>query len=213
MDNLIAHLDLMIDKKQLIKQGAMQQLLSGKTRLKGFSQPWKEIKLGEVCNIVKGEQLNRNKMSEVADYPVYNGGISCSGYHSDFNTEAETLIISEGGNSCGFVNYIHERFWRGGHCYGLLGFNGDNNFFYQMLKFREKDIMKLRAGSGLPNIQRNSLNDFCIDIPSKQTEQQAIASVLTAMDEEIQSLQSQRDKYALIKQGMMQQLLTGKTRI
>jgi type I restriction enzyme S subunit len=73
-------------------------------------------KLGDICEIRKGEQLNRSTLNDNEYYPVYNGGISASGYTSDWNQIENTIIISEGGNSCGFVNFIKTKFWQGGHC-------------------------------------------------------------------------------------------------
>lgn len=213
VDGLISSLAKLIEKKQNIKTATMQQLLTGKKRLEGFTEPWVEKEIGSLCMVIKGEQLNRDKMNGDAIYPVYNGGILPSGYHSDYNTAPDTVIISEGGNSCGFVNFIHEPFWRGGHCYGLFGFEGNNDFFYQLLKFREKDIMKLRAGSGLPNIQKSNLNAFVVEIPNNFDEQTAIANILTDMDNEISALESKKAKYESIKKGMMQELLTGRIRL
>jgi len=73
-----------------------------------------------------------------------------------------TITISEGGNSCGFVNYCKQKFWCGGHCYALkiTSHNLDKLFLYQLLKFLEKSIMNLRIGSGLPNIQKKDLKEF-----------------------------------------------------
>ena len=73
--------------------------------------------------------------------------------------------------------------------------------------------MGLRIGSGLPNIQKKNLNEFELFIPKESKEQTAIAAVLFDMDAEIESLEQKRDKYIMLKQGMMQQLLTGRIRI
>lgn len=145
---------------------------------------------------------------------MLNGGIIPSGYSDYYNTEAETITISEGGNSCGYVNYMTVKFWCGGHCYslkvkGLM----DKMFLYQLLKFNEKAIMALRVGSGLPNVQGKALSDFSLKYPLSIEEQRAISEILNKADQEILSLESQRDKYILIKQGMMHELLTGKTRL
>jgi len=126
-----------------------------------------------------------------------------------------TITISEGGNSCGFVNYCKTKFWLGGHCYSLKITNTDldKEFLYQFLKFKEKSIMNMRIGSGLPNIQKKNLNEFELFIPKDKSEQTAIAITLSDMDAEIESLEQKRDKYTILKQGMMQQLLTGRIRI
>ena len=81
---------------------------------------WGKINLEEVCLIKKGEQLNNLDLESAGDYPCINGGITPSGYTEKWNTKANTITISEGGNSCGFVNMLRTDFWSGGHCYSLL---------------------------------------------------------------------------------------------
>ncbi len=93
-----------------------------------------------------------------------NGGIIPSGYLDTYNTPADVISISEGGNSCGYVQYNSVPFWSGGHCYTLLeqGQAINYKFLYHYLKYRESDIMALRIGSGLPNIQKKDLERFPI---------------------------------------------------
>ena len=213
VDDMVGALDVAIAKKRLIKEGLMQQLLTGKTRLPGFSGKWKESTLGQLVDICKGVQFDSDLFSENGRYPMLNGGITPSGYSEFFNAEADTITISEGGNSCGYVNYMTEKFWCGGHCYSLKVKSVDKLFLYQLLKFNEKDIMALRVGSGLPNVQSKSLIDFRLYFSEDEREQKSISNILKKADDEIASLESQRDKYTLIKQGMMQELLTGKTRL
>ena len=82
-----------------------------------------------------------------------------------------------------------------------------------MLKAGEKEIMSLRVGSGLPNIQTKQLLEFVFFLPSDIREQHAIADTLTALDDEVALLQAERDKYLQIRSGMMDDLLTGKIRL
>jgi type I restriction enzyme S subunit len=95
-----------------------------------------------------------------------NGGILPSGYHSEYNSEADTISISEGGNSCGYVQYNVTKFWSGGHCYTLNNINNiiTNGYLYHYLKAKEDKIMALRIGSGLPNIQKSTLEKFEVKI-------------------------------------------------
>ncbi len=88
-----------------------------------------------------------------------NGGILPSGYHSEYNSDAETISISEGGNSCGYIQYNYYKFWSGGHCYTLNKINKKikSKYLYYYLKANENKIMALRVGSGLPNIQKSAL--------------------------------------------------------
>ncbi len=212
-DDGIEKLSRLIEQKKLLKKGLMQRLLTGKQRLPGFSTPWNKVKLKNICDISKGEQLGRLEMTETGVYPVINGGISKSGLTDSYNREKDTITISEGGNSCGFVAFMKERFWCGGHCYALSNLQTNLHFLFQILKSKESDIMKLRVGSGLPNIQKSSLDAFSLHIPTDISEQKAIASILSKADEEIDLLTRKLDLLQSQKKGLMQQLLTGKIRV
>ena len=204
-DELIQTMEKQIAKKRLIKQGAMQKLLTPKA-------DWEVKKLGEIGEISKGEQLNRDTLQVNDIYPVINGGIVPSGHTNIWNRKSDTITISEGGNSCGFVNFIKTKFWQGGHCYAIET-KKHQMYLYHFLKFSEKTIMNLRVGSGLPNIQRNRLSVFEISLPKTKTEQSRISTILSDMDSEIEMLENKLSKYKKIKQGLMQELLTGKTRL
>ena len=122
---------------------------------------FKEVKgdvvmLFEICEISKGKQINGEFLSEKGKYYVMNGGTEPSGYYNNYNVEANTISISEGGNSCGYVQFNTSPFWSGGHCYTIqeIADNVDNLYLYHFLKSKEDAIMKLRIGSGLPNIQK-----------------------------------------------------------
>ncbi len=213
VDDLIAELERVRDKKIAIKTGVMQELLTGKRRMPGFNKPWKKVKLGEVADITKGTQLNRLNMVE-AGYPVYNGGMTESGFTNEYNNVADTIIISEGGNSCGFVNFIKTKFWAGGHCYTLICRGCVNkSFLYQLLKYNENKLMTLRVGSGLPNIQQKALNKFSLLLPDDFTEQKAITDILADMDDEISAINDKINKYKQIKSGVAGELLSGRIRL
>ena len=211
-DKAIDKLEALIAAKQKRKKALMQQLLTGQQRFPCFDQEWKHTYLKNVCSIFKGEQLNKIELTKTGDYPALNGGVSPSGFTDKFNTEANTITISEGGNSCGFVNYITQQFWCGGHCYTLKNLTVNKAYLYQFLKSIEVDIMKLRVGSGLPNIQKKDIEIVNIKIPSSE-EQQKIAIILTIADNEITIHQNQLTALKKQKKALMQQLLTGKVRV
>lgn len=171
---------------------------------------WKLNKLGAVCKIKKGVQFNRVELADSGMYPCINGGIEPSGYSDLWNTNENTITISEGGNSCGFVNLIKTKFWSGGHCYSLLDLRSDmeNDFLYQALKGRQNLIMDLRVGSGLPNIQQKAIKEFEFLSPENPTEQTTIATILSKVDEAIAQTEQLISKYILIKTSLMQDLLT-----
>ena len=177
-----------------------------KLRFKGFEGEWEKVKLGEICTIKKGTQINKSELSSTGNYYVLNGGIDASGYINVYNTEKDTISISEGGNSCGFVNFNIERFWSGGHNYTLQNVSINNRYLFAFLKFREEDIMNKRVGSGLPNIQKNALENFNILFPVNKAEQLAIASFFTNLDRQI-TLQSQRlEKLKQIKAACLDKM-------
>lgn len=212
-DEAISMQSRLVDKLAQRKRGLMQRLLTAQLRLPGFSEPWKKVKLGDIARIKKGEQVNKDVLFSNAKYPVINGGITPSGFLDIYNTKANTITISEGGNSCGYVNFITTPFWSGGHCYTINTKDEINNLFiYHLLKNHEKYIMSLRVGSGLPNIQIKNLENLIFVLPSYQ-EQTAIAEVLTAADREIELAKEKLERLRQQKRGLMQQLLTGKKRI
>ena len=161
-----------------------------KVRFKGFKGEWERCSLGSLSMITKGEQINKLDLYTINKYYVLNGGITPSGYTNKYNTEANTISISEGGNSCGYVNFNNEKFWSGGHNYTLQKVKINNYYLYSFLKNNEASIMSKRVGSGLPNIQKKSLTDFLITYPSLKEEQQKIASYFYNLDKQI-SLQTQ----------------------
>ena len=207
-------LEQLTKKKELLsayKKGVMQKIFSKELRFKdnnGNNYPdWEEKKLGEVSDIKKGKQLNKIELTEVGLYPALNGGINPSGYTNKWNTEKDTITISEGGNSCGYVNLSNTRFWCGGHCYSLLDLKDSINFGYlfQILKFSEAHIMRLRVGSGLPNIQMKEIKNFSISIP-KIIEQQKIANFLSSLDSKIDLVSTQIENTKAFKKGLLQQM-------
>lgn len=110
-----------------------------------------------------------------------NGGTEPSGFYDDYNVEANTISISEGGNSCGYVQFNILPFWSGGHCYTIqeITNNIDNMYLYHYLKSKEDAIMQLRIGSGLPNIQKKDLANFKVIVPT--IERQKTISVFLSL--------------------------------
>ena len=141
------------------------------------------VMLSEICEITKGKQINGDILSESGKYYVMNGGTEPSGYYSDYNVEANTISISEGGNSCGYVQFNTSPFWSGGHCYTIqkIADNVYNLYLYHYLKSQEDAIMKLRIGSGLPNIQKKDLAMFKIKIPTLE-QQTKISTFLSSLE-------------------------------
>ena len=175
---------------------------------------WRTVPLSEIATVWKGQQLNKDAMVEDGAYYALNGGIKPSGRTTEWNCEADTITVSEGGNSCGFVSYNRERFWCGGHCYAVtkLAKDVDAHYLFHYLKGKQSRVMALRVGSGLPNIQKSAIEAFPVVLPDLAT-QTAIARYLNALREEINLLGQSVSALKTQKRGLMQKLLTGQWRL
>lgn len=212
-DRAIEGTERLLANSQQQKKALMQQLLTAKRRLPGFVGEWEYLSLGKSARIIKGSQLNRSDFTLDGAFPVINGGIIPSGYTITANRRSETITISEGGNSCGYVDFQEKGFWCGGHCYSVEESSLFNKFLYQLLKLFQPKIMALRVGSGLPNIQKKSLEELRLYFPIDVNEQKAIAAVLTTADDEITAIKADLERLRREKKALMQQLLTGKRRV
>jgi type I restriction enzyme, S subunit len=204
-DGYIESLEKLIAKKQLIKQGAMQQLLSPKPH-------WKPERFGDVVRVKKG-QLITNETRVEGNIPVIAGGKSPAYYHNKPNRLGKTITISASGASAGYVSF---------HDYPIFAsdcstIEEDQNysieFIFFLLQLMQEKIYKMQTGGAQPHVHASDLNPIEIIIPSKKSEQLKIAKVLSDMDTEINIIAKNLTKAKNLKQGMMQQLLTGKIRL
>lgn len=172
-----------------------------------FLQNNHSCQLSELVNIVKGKQLNADVLSETGNYYVMNGGITPSGYYSEYNVPAGSISISEGGNSCGYVQFNKEPFWGGGHCYSLQLKQSivDYKYLYYFLKAKQTDIMALRIGSGLPNIQKKDIEKFTVTYPSLQRQEQ-IVKALDALSGKVTAEKQLVEKYCQQKKYLLSRM-------
>lgn len=234
IDNLISSLGKLIEKKKNIKQGAMQQLLTGKTRLKGFDEPWVKRKLGDNVIIQRGgsprpieaylttsrDGINWIKIGDVRP-------------NDKFIRHTTEKIIPEGVSHSRQVykgDFILSNSMSFGRPY-ILDIDGcihdgwlvikdysntyDMDFLYYILSSDTvfEQYIAMAAGSSVKNLNKEKVANVMLFAPQSLAEQQAIAAILTKMDDEITALEAKKTKYEAIKQGMMQQLLTGKIRL
>ena len=209
-DRVIEQKEQLLAEKQRQKKYLMQQLLDCQLRLGNCVKPW--ITTKSAFDFQKGEQLNGSKLSDGHSFPMYNGGMNYSGFSENWNCE-DAIIISEGGNSCGYVNFIKGKFWAGGHCYYITRTVMEYNYLYQLLKHKEPHIMNMRVGSGLPNIQKHALKNMNLTYPSDRTEQKMIVDILRTSDREIDLLRQGLEREKQKKKALMQLLLAGIVRM
>jgi type I restriction enzyme S subunit len=227
-DAAIAELDRLTTKKRNIKQGAMQQLLTGKKRLPGFSGEWEVKKLGDIgyfysggtpntCNpsfygghipwITSGD-LNSRRVRSV-DGRITQKGLENS---SAKLVTPNTLLIALYGATAGITAISEINAAINQAVLAIILKNDCIEFFFYKLTSIKDWIIKTYTQGGQPNLSGNIVKCITLGIPTIE-EQKAIAQVLSDMDTEIEALEQKRNKYKAIKQGMMQELLTGRTRL
>ena len=208
VDGLIAALDKKIAKKRLLKQGAVCKLLS----LSGRGKKWFNTKLGNVVNIRKGSMLTSDRFV-AGNIPVIAGGKIPAGYHNVANRPANTITISASGASAGYVALYNKPIFAT-DCSTIEPCSTyDIHYIYHLLKYYQSEIFAMQTGGAQPHVHPSDLNELQILYAKDIEEQQAIATILSDMDKEIANLEVQRDKYRLLKSGMMQKLLTGQIRL
>ena len=238
IDELIAGLSEQIEKKRQLKEGVMQQLLTGKTRLPGFTQPWHEVQIGKIGYTYPGitgkskDDFNCGDARYITFLNVLNNPVidtsifervnispteGQNAVHKGdlfFNTSSET---PEEVGICAVLNEEIEDLYLNSFCFGYR-LTDDSVLGHYLAYFwrskRGREIMtSLAQGATRYNLSKAYFNKVNLIIPQTKDEQIAIVDVLNTMDDEICQLEAERDKYTLIKQGMMQELLTGKIRL
>ena len=208
VDALIAALDKKIAKKRLIKQGAMIRLLS----LGGQGKKWFNQRVRNIVSIKKGDMLTSGQYI-TGNIPVIAGGKSAAGYHNITNRPANTITISASGASAGYVAF---------HDYPIFATDCstiepdksyDVRYIYYLLLFYQSELYALQTGGAQPHVHPKDIYDLNIHYNSDIETQRKIATILSDMDKEIADLEARRDKYKLVKSGMMQKLLTGQIRL
>ena len=173
-----------------------------------FKENYADYKLKQLAYIVKGDQINNDQLLSNGSYYMMNGGTSPSGYLDSYNVSENTISISEGGNSCGYVQFNSRPFWSGGHCYTIQNVNSaqiENKYLYHYLKHKEKEIMNLRIGTGLPNIQKKDLENFTIFVPSLLIQRKNLA-LFEMLDEKICILNEELERLEMQKKYLLRNM-------
>jgi len=214
-DKAISVTESLLANSQQQKKALMQQLLTGKIRLLDengvrFSGEWRNSTLSMFCNIAKGKALSASDL-KVGDFPVIAGGKSSPYSHHDY-THENVVTVSASGAYAGYVSYHNYKVWAS-DC-SVVSAKADNliDYFYQLLLSLQNKIYSLQSGGAQPHIYPKDLNSIPLWVPCIK-EQKKIASVLSAADAEISTLEKKLACLKEEKKALMQQLLTGKLRV
>lgn len=234
MDTLISTLEKQISKKKAIKQGAMLELLTGKRRLPGFFGEWVNTKIGSITEVYSGGTPNTSE-------PAFWGGKIPWMNSGELNLKIVRQVqgrITEVGVDSSSTHFIPAEcvligLAGQGKTRGTAAFNTfplctnqsiaaiypnpnkfDSKFLYYKMDTQYDQLRELSSGDGgRGGLNKKLILDYEVVIPQSIDEQAAIATILTEMDYEIENLEMKLTKYRQVKQGMMQQLLTGKIRL
>lgn len=214
-DKAISVTEKLLANSQQQKKALMQQLLTGKKRLLDengvrFNGKWEKKLLSDVADVYQPKTISQSMMSD-SGYPVY-GANGVIGFYQEFNHETEQIAVTCRGSTCGIVNWTQAKSWITGNA---MVINTDN-YSYVSKKFlfytlNGSDLKYLISGSGQPQITGN-IKTHIINLPCIE-EQQKIATVLSAADAEIYTLEKKLACLRDEKKALMQQLLTGKRRV
>ena len=214
-DKAISVTEKLLTNSQQQKKALMQQLLTGKKRLLDesgvrFNGKWEKKLLSDVADVYQPKTISQSMMSD-SGYPVY-GANGVIGFYQEFNHETEQIAVTCRGSTCGIVNWTQAKSWITGNA---MVINTDN-YSYVSKKFlfytlNGSDLKYLISGSGQPQITGN-IKTHIINLPCIE-EQQKIATVLSAADAEISTLEKKLACLKDEKKALMQQLLTGKRRV
>lgn len=136
------------------------------------------VKLKDITKFSKGTQINGKNLIDDGAYSYLNGGINPSGKWNEFNVAENTVTISEGGNSSGYVNYMNEAFWCGAHCYYLYDGPKNSKYLYYALKSQQERLFRIRSGACMPNIKKSDLGNFVIEYEKDEVRQEEVVKVL-----------------------------------
>lgn len=177
-----------------------------RVRFKEFQGEWKEIKLGEIFSVEIGEFVIKTKQKNNALYPVYNGGVSNTGFYDCYNQEGPKIIVSARGANAGYVNYCTTDFWAGNSCYSIGAKNNDElKFFFYFLKRFQEIYMKNQYSASIPSISKQQILRTNLMYPSLP-EQRAIASYFTALDAQITLHRERLEKLKQIKAACLEKM-------
>ena len=231
VDSMISSLEKLIEKKKAVKQGAMQELLTGKKRLPGFTGEWYDTTIGEHCYVFDGtHQTPKYTASGIPFYSVENVTANDFANTKFISVEEHKLLTTKHRIEKGDI--LMTRIGSIGDC-KYVDWNVNASFYVSLALIKCKDTINAQFLSYYSNstyfkkeieirslltaipqkINLGPISEIRLNIPSDIKEQQVIASILSDMDNELEALEQKLEKTRQIKQGMMQQLLTGKIRL
>ena len=172
----------------------------------------KFYKIKDITKITIGEFIHKNKQSDESKYPVYNGGISNTGFYDEYNNDGKKVIISARGANAGFVNRIEGKYWAGNSCY-TIDVNDKNqvdwNYLYYYLKNNQKDILGAQQTGSIPSITKKQIEEFKIAIPPIEVQEEIVKILdkFSELEAELEAeLEERKKQYDYYKRDLFENI-------
>ena len=182
--------------------------LQPEIRFAGFTDDWEQRKLGEFSKTTIGEFVIKTKQNPNSKYPVYNGGVSYTGFYDDFNNNGHKIIVSARGANAGFINIINGKYWAGNSCYSI-DIQSDNyciEYVYHFMKHKQHLFTDFQQAANIPSVSKKNVEEFLISYPRSKEEQTQIGNFFKQLDDTIALHQKELAKYQQIKTACLEKM-------
>ena len=215
-DEHIDNLAALLEKRKQVKAATMHALLSGTTRLPGFTAPWGKRTIEQISNRYDNLRIPVAENLRVKGCTPYYGANGIQGYVQGYTHDGEFVLIAEDGASdlSNYpTQYVIGKIWVNNHAHVLQGKSGQCSNCFLCYALKTPKYKEIVVGGERAKLNAKNLMEIELFIPTILKEQEAIADILSNMDRGIEALEEQIEKYRQMKEGAMEELLTGKVRL
>ncbi|WP_425591883.1 restriction endonuclease subunit S [Haemophilus parahaemolyticus] len=164
--------------------------------------------MGEFSKTTIGEFVIKTKQNPNSKYPVYNGGVSYTGFYDDFNNNGHKIIVSARGANAGFINIINGKYWAGNSCYSI-DIQSDNyciEYVYHFMKHKQHLFTDFQQAANIPSVSKKNVEEFLISYPRSKEEQTQIGNFFKQLDDTIALHQGTLEKYQKLKVSYLEKM-------
>ena len=210
LDDTIALHQRELEKFKILKTSYLENIFLGKVSLFTAKNTitWEQRKLGEFSKTTIGEFVIKTKQNPNSKYPVYNGGVSYTGFYDDFNNNGHKIIVSARGANAGFINIINGKYWAGNSCYSI-DIQSDNyciEYVYHFMKHKQHLFTDFQQAANIPSVSKKNVEEFLISYPRSKEEQTQIGNFFKQLDDTIALHQKELAKYQQIKTACLEKM-------
>ena len=185
--------------------------LQPEIRFAGFTDDWEQRKLEEFSKTTIGEFVIKTKQNPNSKYPVYNGGVSYTGFYDDFNNNGHKIIVSARGANAGFINIINGKYWAGNSCYSIdIQDNYCIEYVYHFMKHKQHLFTDFQQAANIPSVSKKDVEEFLISYPKSKEEQTQIGNFFKQLDDTIALHQRELEKFKILKTSYLENIFLDK---